>query len=257
MQERSALTPKELQRYARQIMLDDVGMTGQLTLKHAHVLVVGCGGLGCPALMYLASSGIGHLTVIDDDVVELSNLQRQIMFKVNHLGQSKAKVAAKVLASLNNEIEIAAVTQRAQATNLAPYLERADIVLDCSDNFATRYVINRLCQRFKKPLVSAAAMGFQGHVMSFDFSDPASACYECIFPERTDNPVTNCATLGVMAPLLGVMGSQQALMAIQALLGNGEFAVLHSYDAKTLQQKRFQLVKNPHCTCCGQQKAEQ
>ncbi|WP_462157246.1 HesA/MoeB/ThiF family protein [Pseudoalteromonas sp. GB56] len=257
IQQSSALSAKEQQRYARQIMLDDVGMNGQLRLKQAHVLVIGCGGLGSAALMYLASSGIGHLTLMDDDRVELSNLQRQILFKVNHLGQAKAKAGAKVLASLNNEIVIEAVTQRADSDNLAAFIKRADIVLDCSDNFATRYAINRLCYRLKKPLVSAAATGYQGHVVSVDFSNAGSACYECIFPERDDNPVANCATLGVIAPLLGVMGSQQALITIQALLGTGEFGVLHSYNAKSLQQKRFTVVKNPSCACCGQQKAEQ
>ncbi|MFY8273588.1 HesA/MoeB/ThiF family protein [Pseudoalteromonas sp. SSDWG2] len=255
-QQGGELSAKEQIRYARQIMLDDVGMDGQQRLKQAHILVIGCGGLGSPALMYLASSGVGQITLMDNDVVELSNLQRQIMFKINHLGQAKAKAAAKVLASLNNEIVINAISQKADENNLAPYIECADIVLDCTDNFATRYMINRICHRLSTPLISAAATGYQGHVVSFDFRQPHSPCYECLFPERSDNPVDNCANLGVIAPLLGVMGSQQALLAIRLLQGEAQSAVVHSFDARTLSQKHLGLTKNADCSCSRQQKAE-
>ncbi|WP_267894342.1 HesA/MoeB/ThiF family protein [Pseudoalteromonas sp. T1lg88] len=245
------LSAKEQIRYSRQLMLDGFGIDAQLRLKNATVLVVGCGGLGSPALMYLASSGVGRLRLMDDDLVELSNLQRQVLFKVNHLGQPKAKAAAKVLASLNNEIAIEAQVKRADADNLAEHIRDCDLVLDCSDNFATRYALNRACYALDKPLVSAAATGFSAHLAYFDLRSSSSPCYECVFPEREDNPSANCATQGVIAPLLGIIGAQQALLAIQAILGSGEAGTLHSYNAQTLGQKTFKLVKNPDCACCG------
>ncbi|WP_267894140.1 MULTISPECIES: HesA/MoeB/ThiF family protein [unclassified Pseudoalteromonas] len=245
------LSAKEQIRYSRQLMLDGFGMDAQLRLKNATLLVVGCGGLGSPALMYLASSGIGRLRLMDDDLVELSNLQRQVLFKVNHLGQPKAKAAAKVLASLNNEIAVEAIVTRADANNLDELVNDSDLVLDCSDNFATRYAVNRSCYAQKKPLVSAAASGFNAHLAYFDFRRAASPCYECVFPEREDNPSDNCATQGVIAPLLGIIGAQQALLAIQCILGTGETGVVHSYNAHTLGQKQFKLPKDPDCDCCG------
>ncbi|TMO48275.1 HesA/MoeB/ThiF family protein [Pseudoalteromonas ruthenica] len=247
-----ALSNKERIRYARQLLLDDVGEAGQLRLKQATVLVVGCGGLGSPALLYLAASGVGKVRFMDDDEVELSNLQRQILFKLNHLGQAKTKAANKVLASLNSDITLEPLCQRASAHTLSTALSGCDLVLDCSDNFETRYLLNKTCKEAQVPLLSGAAVGHQGHLALFDFGDSTSPCYACLFPPHSDNPTANCATLGVISPLLGIVGAQQAMLAINYLLKGNGAAVLHCVDGETLRHRAIQLQKDPQCPCCGQ-----
>ncbi|QTH70568.1 HesA/MoeB/ThiF family protein [Pseudoalteromonas xiamenensis] len=248
------LTDKERIRYSRHLLVPDIGEVGQLQLKSAHVVVVGCGGLGSPALLYLAASGIGRLTLIDDDTVELSNLQRQILFKVSHLGQQKAKAAQKVLANLNNDIVLQAHVAKVSSDTIASCLSGADCVLDCSDNFSTRYLINRFCQSKKIPLVAGAAQGTSGQVMAFDFR-MESACYECLFPRHsTEEPASravNCDTLGVLSPLLGVIGSQQVILCLQIILGANKPSHVAFFDGQSLAQQVFQLQKDPHCVCCG------
>jgi molybdopterin/thiamine biosynthesis adenylyltransferase len=248
------LTDKERIRYSRHLFLPEVGEAGQLSLKRAHVVVVGCGGLGSPALFYLAASGIGKLTFIDDDEIELSNLQRQILYKINHLGQSKAKAAEKVLASLNNHITLSPIVGKVNDDTIARYLQGADCVLDCSDNFATRYMINRYCQAHHIPLVAGAAQGLQGQIMAFDFRED-SPCYECLFPQdlSADNETQaqNCDTLGVLSPLLGVIGAQQALLAIKLLLKQAPLSHVAFFDGATLMQQTVRLDKDPSCGCCG------
>lgn len=249
----SALSDKERIRYSRHLMLKEVGLEGQQILKTAHIAVVGAGGLGSPALLYLAAAGVGKLTLVDNDNVELSNLQRQILYKVNHLGQAKTQAASKVLASLNNQISIEPICQRLDEKNLADVLQGADIVLDCSDNFATRYLINRYCLAHTIPLISAAAIATQGQLMCFDFRNSDSPCYGCVFPQTDDQPVLNCDNAGVISPLLGVMGSMQSLLAVNILLGHKMGSEFIQFDGLTLQQLRFTPHKDSECAECKKQ----
>ncbi|WP_372811553.1 HesA/MoeB/ThiF family protein, partial [Pseudoalteromonas nigrifaciens] len=204
------LSDKEMLRYSRHILLKEVGLAGQLKLKSASVAVVGAGGLGSPALLYLAAAGIGKLILIDDDAVELSNLQRQVLYKVNHLGQKKVVAAGKVLASLNNQITVITHAEKLTQDNSAALLNNADIVLDCSDNFTTRYSVNRFCVQHKTPLISGAALATKGQLISLDFRNANSPCYGCIFPQNDIAPLINCDNAGVISPLLGIIGSMQA-----------------------------------------------
>ena len=245
-----ALDDKERLRYSRHLLLKEVGEAGQNKLKSAKVAVVGCGGLGSPALLYLAASGIGQLTFIDDDEVELSNLQRQIIYKVNHLGQSKAKAAGKVLTSLNNQISLNPVQARLRAENLDVLLADADFILDCSDNFKTRYLLNTYCLENNKVLISGAAIATQGQVMVFDYRND-SACYACLFPEGDGQVAQNCDNFGVLSPLLGVIGSMQALYTVNMILGHHSGSVFKQVDGLTLEQKPFTLFKDPDCLTCS------
>lgn len=245
------LNDKETLRYSRHILLDEVGLEGQLTLKRSTVAVVGAGGLGSPALLYLAAAGIGTLILIDNDVVELSNLQRQVLYKVNHLGQQKVNAAGKVLTSLNNQINIVTHCKKLNNGNVAELLNYADIVLDCSDNFATRYTVNRFCINNKTPLISAAALATQGQLMGFDFRQTDSPCYGCVFPHSDANPVVNCSNAGVISPLLGVIGSMQAQLTLNMLLGHFKGNVFITFDALSLKQQHFKMAKDLSCKECG------
>lgn len=251
------LSDKETLRYSRHLLLKEVGLEGQLTLKAATVAVVGAGGLGSPALLYLAAAGIGTLILIDDDAVELSNLQRQILYKVNHLGQQKVNAAGKVLASLNNQINIVTHSQKLSDANSDALLNNADIVLDCSDNFATRYTVNRFCVNNKIPLISAAALATQGQLMGFDFRQTDSPCYGCVFPHSDANPVVNCDNAGVISPLLGVIGSMQAQLTLNMLLGHFGGNVFITFDALSLKQQHFKMAKNLACRECSSMSKEQ
>ncbi|WP_440054300.1 HesA/MoeB/ThiF family protein [Pseudoalteromonas sp. T1lg65] len=245
------LSDKEKVRYSRHLLLQEVAEQGQRQLKAAHVAVVGCGGLGSPALFYLAASGVGKLTFVDDDMVELSNLQRQILYKINHLGQQKSKAAGKVLASLNNEIALFPIAERLTESNIEPALKGADIVLDCSDNFATRYLLNRFCLAHEKVLISGAAIAARGQLMCFDFREQ-SPCYECIFPNTQQSEALNCDNAGVMSPLLGVIGAQQALLAINVLLGHHQGSHFSYYSGLSMSQSIIELEKDKACTCCSE-----
>lgn len=251
------LSDKETLRYSRHLLLKEVGLEGQLTLKAATVAVVGAGGLGSPALLYLAAAGIGTLILIDDDTVELSNLQRQILYKVNHLGQQKVNAAGKVLASLNNQINIVTHSQKLSDANSDALFSNADIVLDCSDNFATRYTVNRFCVNNKTPLISAAALATQGQLMGFDFRQTDSPCYGCVFPKNDANPVVNCDNAGVISPLLGVIGSMQAQLTLNMLLGHCGGSVFITFDALSLKQQHFKMAKNLACRECASVSKEQ
>ncbi|CAM4071963.1 HesA/MoeB/ThiF family protein [Pseudoalteromonas byunsanensis] len=245
------LSDKERLRYSRHLLLKEVGEQGQLKLKNAHVAVIGCGGLGSPALFYLAASGVGNLTFIDDDQVELSNLQRQILYKVNHIGQAKSKAASKVLASLNNDILLNPVCAKVAANNIGTLLASSDVVLDCSDNFETRYLLNRYCLKNKKVLISGAAIATSGQVMCFDFRDNGP-CYSCIFPSSDKGDSTNCDNFGVLSPLLGMIGTQQALLAVNTVLGHHQGSYFYSFDALTFVLRSFVPVKDVSCSDCSQ-----
>ena len=244
------LSDKEMLRYSRHILLKEVGLAGQLKLKSASVAVVGAGGLGSPALLYLAAAGIGKLILIDDDAVELSNLQRQVLYKVNHLGQKKVVAAGKVLASLNNQITIITHAEKLTQDNSAALLNNADIVLDCSDNFTTRYSVNRFCVQHKTPLISGAALATKGQLISLDLRNANSPCYGCIFPQSDIAPLINCDNAGVISPLLGIIGSMQAQLTLNMLLGHSSDSVFMSINALTLQQQQFKVVKDIDCKEC-------
>ncbi|KPZ51950.1 Molybdopterin-synthase adenylyltransferase [Pseudoalteromonas sp. P1-13-1a] len=244
------LSDKETLRYSRHLLLKEVGLEGQLALKAATVAVVGAGGLGSPALLYLAAAGIGTLILIDDDGVELSNLQRQVLYKINHLGQSKVAAAGKVLASLNNQIDIVTHCQKLDNNNAAGLLNNADMVLDCSDNFATRYSVNHYCFTHKLPLITGAAIASSGQLMGFDFRQNNSPCYGCVFAKSDATPAVNCSNAGVISPLLGVVGSMQAQLTLNMLLGHVVGSVFISFDALSLKQQHFKVVKDSNCKEC-------
>ncbi|MFY8327163.1 HesA/MoeB/ThiF family protein [Pseudoalteromonas sp. ZZD1] len=247
----SELSDKEQLRYSRHLMLKEVGLEGQLKLKSAHVVVVGAGGLGSPALLYLAASGVGELTLLDDDKVELSNLQRQVLYKVNHLGQAKVSAAGKVLGSLNSQITVNTVEQQLTEQNAEQVFTGATLVLDCSDNFTTRYTVNRFCLKVGVPLISGAAIASEGQLMCFDFRKADSPCYGCLFPEQPIEQALNCDNAGVLSPLLGVIGSMQALLAINLILGHHEGSQFVRFDGLSLTQQQFKLTKAAQCTECG------
>lgn len=246
------MTDEQLLRYARHLMLDDFGFEGQEILEKSQVLIVGMGGLGSPAAMYLAAAGVGKLWITDDDTVELSNLQRQIIHRTETVGLSKVDSAAQVLVSLNPSVQIERIHHRLSEDEARALIANVDLVLDCSDNYATRQALNRLCFALKKPLVAAAAIRWEGIITSFDFRREESPCYACMFDPDDNLGVDNCATLGVISPLLGVVGSMQALEAIKLLLGIGETLVgkLAIFNARTSQWKYIELSKSPFCRVC-------
>lgn len=211
------LSDLEFIRYSRQLMLPGFGEAAQLKLKQSKVLLIGCGGLGHAASQYLVSSGIGRLTLVDGDKVELSNLQRQILFRDSDRGFNKAKIAARQLKQLNPYVQIAAIEQHFSADNAETLLANTDWVLDCTDNFKSRKLINQLCQQQQISLLSAAAIAQQGQLMLWPFALTPSPCYQCLFPDLTDQS-GNCSSLGVLAPLLGIIGSMQAMLLIQQII---------------------------------------
>lgn len=250
------LSHNEYQRYSRHIMLEEIGEAGQQVLKHACVLVIGVGGLGCAAAQFLAASGIGHLILVDADSVERSNLQRQILFKTNHLGALKVDAARKQLAAMNPEIRVTTFNNTIENTFLQDeflkYFQQVDIVLDCTDNPASRYFINEQCVLHQKKLVSAAAIQGQGQLISIDLSTSNSPCYACLFPPTQKMATQNCATSGVLSPLLGVMGSLQATETLRLLLGmTAQLNQLHTINLWSMQFEQFTVPKNKHCTVCG------
>ncbi|WP_454692243.1 HesA/MoeB/ThiF family protein [Achromobacter aloeverae] len=244
---------QQLLRYARHILLDELGIEGQEAFLAARVLVVGAGGLGSPAAMYLASAGVGHIVLADDDIVELSNLQRQLLHTTDRLGQPKAASGRATLLALNPGIEVQALERRLLGAELDEQVAAADVVLDCSDNFATRHQINRACVRHRKPLVSGAAIRFDGQVGVFDLRDDAAPCYHCLFPEADDVEEANCATMGVFAPLVGIIGSTQAAEALKLLAGVGTSLsgrLLH-LDVRNMQWRSMNVPRDHECAVCA------
>lgn len=242
-----------LLRYARHILLNEFGIEGQERVQTAHVLVVGAGGLGSPAAFFMASSGVGKLTLVDDDVVDLSNLQRQILHTTERVGQPKAESGKQALHALNPEIEIDARVERLDDAALDMLVAKADVVLDCTDNFTTRHAINRACVRHRKPLVSGAAIRFDGQVSVFDMRDDAAPCYHCLFPEAEDVAPDNCATVGVFAPLVGMVGSMQAAEALKVITGIGQAMKgrLLMLDSLNARWRTIGIVRDMQCPVCG------
>lgn len=247
----------ELLRYSRQIMLPELDVAGQERLRRAAALVVGLGGLGSPIALYLAAAGVGKLILADDDRVELSNLQRQIAHDSASIGKAKASSAKAAAAALNPRIELEAVVRRMDATSLGAMLGRVDLALDASDNQATRFALNDACWRAGTPLVSGAAIRWEGQVAAFNPRDAASPCYRCLYAEGAEEAL-NCAENGVVAPLVGVIGAMQAMEAVKLLAGVGEPLVgrVLCYDGKRAEWRSFQLPKRPGCRTCGGRAAE-
>ncbi|SDZ75003.1 HesA/MoeB/ThiF family protein [Microbulbifer marinus] len=247
------LSRKELQRYSRQIMLPQVGEEGQEKLAAARVMIVGLGGLGSPVALYLAAAGIGELHLVDGDQVDISNLQRQILYKTNHRDKSKAQVAAQQLTAANPEIRVHAHPCMAEESWLRDQVPEVDLVLDCTDNLEIRHAINRVCREVQRPVVMASVLGFSGQLISFDFSSQQSPCYACLFPPGQQREVQNCSTAGVIGPALGVIGSMQALEGIKILLGLpvASRGKLHLFEAETLELRALQLQGNNGCPVCG------
>ncbi|HEX4781858.1 MAG TPA: HesA/MoeB/ThiF family protein [Usitatibacter sp.] len=240
-------------RYSRHLLLNEFGEDAQERLLAAHALVVGAGGLGSAALMYLASSGMGRITVVDGDRVDLTNLQRQVVHRSDSVGKPKAASAAATLAAINPDIRIEALEERAGPERLMALVQGADVVLDCSDNFATRHAINRACVAARKPLVSGAGIRFDGQVAVFDLRREGSACYHCLFAEDSRESEERCATLGVFAPLVGVIGTLQALEAIKLVAGVGETldGRLMLFEALDSRWHEVRLARDPECRVCG------
>ena len=243
---------EELLRYARHILLEHVGIEGQQALLEAHAIIVGAGGLGSPAAMYLAASGVGRITLIDHDTVDLSNLQRQIAHQTETIGHNKVDSAAAMLHRLNPHVRITTHAHRADDGLLNLLLPQAQVVLDCTDNFATRQHINAACVRHRVPLVSAAALQFSGQISVFDARNDQSPCYACLFPADCPPPEVDCATMGVFAPLVGVMGTMQANEALKVLLAKPTLAgKLMLFDALRSEWSTIGIARQHDCAICG------
>ena len=245
------MNDEQLLRYSRQIMLPDVDIDGQEKLLAARVLIIGLGGLGSPVSMYLAAAGVGHLLLADFDSVDLTNLQRQIAHTTARIGVNKAVSAAQGLRELNPEIRIECVENILDAESLATVVQQVDVVVDCTDNFATRFAINAVCVSAKVPLVSGAAIRLEGQITVFDARNKSSPCYRCLYEE--DNDDATCAANGVLAPLVGIIGSMQALETIKLICGFGSDLTgrLLLLDARHMQWREMKLPKDPHCPVCG------
>ncbi len=247
------LSDQEKRRYSRHLLLSDIGESGQLRLTQSSVLIVGLGGLGSPVALYLAAAGVGKLLIADGDSLDVTNLQRQIMFDTDGAGQLKADLAEERLSGLNPEVELEVIDHALTEDDLMEYVSGVDLVLDCSDNLLTRKAVNRACVEHRVPLISAAAIRWEGHLMLFDFRESETPCYECLYPPNAAEPVLNCSTSGVVGPLLGVLGSMQALEAIKLLLGmeagiNGK---LMMFDGRCHQWQSFRIQKKSGCPICG------
>lgn len=240
-------------RYSRHLLLDGFGEESQERLLGARALVVGAGGLGSGALLYLASSGVGRITVADGDVVDLTNLQRQVVHRVESVGMNKAVSAAATLATINPDIEIEALAERLDSGRLRALAGASDVVLDCSDNFATRHAVNEACVRARVPLVLGAGIRFDGQVAVFDHRRAGSACYQCLFPADAQGEEERCATMGVFAPLVGVIGTMQAMEAIKLIAGIGDSLAgrLLLFDSRAVRWHEVRLSRDPNCAVCG------
>jgi molybdopterin-synthase adenylyltransferase len=242
----------QLLRYSRQIMLPLCDIAGQQKLLNARVLIVGAGGLGSPSAMYLAAAGVGHITIYDNDEVDLSNLQRQIAHHTDDVGIDKVISTRNTLKQLNPDVSVTAVKQKLMGKQLNEEVKKADVVLDCTDNFATRFAINTACVKYKKPLVSGAAIRFEGQVSVFTSGKNNSPCYNCLYRNNSEEQ-QNCATNGVIAPITGIVGSIQALEAMKLIIQIGEVLTgrLLLIDGLTMNIRTMRFKKNPGCPTCG------
>lgn len=247
------MNDNQLLRYSRHILLPQIGYEGQDKLVNSHALIVGAGGLGSPAALYLAAGGVGKLTICDFDVVDLTNLQRQIIHTTRSVGINKAISAQQTIHELNPDVEVCTVCERSTEDSLQALVAEADVVLDCTDNFATRYALNRVCVKLRKPLVSGAAINFEGQVTVFDMRADDSPCYHCLFPEIGNEEGLRCAESGVFSPLVGIIGTTQAAEAMKLLMGIGQSLQgrLLLLDALHMEWRSLKLAKDPACKICG------
>ena len=246
------MNDEQLLRYSRHILLNELGIEGQERLRRAHALVIGAGGLGSPAALYLASAGVGVLTLVDGDRVDLTNLQRQVLHTTDRVGMPKAASGRVALAALNPDVRIETIEERVEGSALEALVARASIVLDCSDNFATRHAVNRACVMHRRPLVSGAAIRFDGQVATFDLRDPQSPCYACLFPPG-DGEDELCSIMGVFAPVTGIIGTVQAAEALKLAAGietglRGRLLIL---DALTMHWHSVRVPRDPQCPVCA------
>jgi molybdopterin/thiamine biosynthesis adenylyltransferase len=247
------MTDDQLLRYSRHILLDEVGIDGQERISNAHALVIGAGGLGSPVALYLGSAGVGHITLVDHDTVDLTNLQRQIAHTTERVGQAKVESARKAIAAINPYVRVSALQQRADAALLKELVPRADVVLDCSDNFSTRQAVNAACVQHHKPLVSGAAIRFDGQISVYDSRHGDSPCYACVFPPDANFEETRCATMGVFAPMVGIIGTLQAAEALKLLCGVGRSLAgrLLMLDGRAMEWTEVRLPRHAGCPVCG------
>jgi molybdopterin/thiamine biosynthesis adenylyltransferase len=243
----------QLLRYSRHILLDEMGIEAQEKVLAAHALIIGAGGLGSPAALYLASAGVGHITLVDDDVVDLTNLQRQIAHTTARVGQPKVDSAAVAMHAINPEVRITALQTRADAAVLDGLVRDASVVLDCSDNYTTRHAVNAACVRHGKPLVAGAVIRFDAQITVVDPRDGRSPCYACVFPPEAEFEEVRCSTMGVFAPLVGVVGTLQATEALKLVAGVGTSLAgrLLMLDGRSMDFSTLRLERVPHCTVCG------
>jgi adenylyltransferase/sulfurtransferase len=243
---------RQLLRYSRHILLDEIGVEGQERIRAASMLVIGAGGLGSPAAYYLASAGVAKITLVDGDTVDLTNLQRQILHTTERIGVPKAESGRTTLAAINPDVEVVPVVRRVDADTLDALARDATIVLDCTDNFATRHAVNRACVAHRKPLVSGAAIRFDGQLAVFDLRRSDSPCYACLFPEGEGEDEL-CAIMGVFAPLTGIVGTLQAAEALKLAAGVGESlsGKLLMLDARDMQFRTVRVPRDPGCAVCG------
>ena len=246
------MTDDQLLRYSRHILLDEVGIEGQEQFLAAHAVIVGAGGLGSPAALYLASAGVGRITLIDDDVVDLTNLQRQIAHTTDRVGMAKVESAARAIAALNPQVQLTLVSSRVDAAALDGLVRDATVVLDCSDNYATRHAINAACVHHAKPLVAGAVIQFDAQITVLDPRDPQCPCYACIFAPDADFEEARCSTMGVFAPLVGIVGAMQAAEALKLIAGIGRSLAgrLLMLDGRSMEWNTMRVQRADHCTVC-------
>jgi len=247
------MNDQQLLRYSRHLLLEEIDVDGQEKLLHSHVLVIGAGGLGSATAPYLAAAGVGHITLLDHDIVELTNLQRQIMHTESSIGTSKVTSGKEFLQRLNSDIQIETIQSKANSALLDELLPSVDVVLDCTDNFSTRHLINASCVKHHIPLVSGSALKFDGQVSVFDPRNSVSPCYACIFSPEEQFEEVSCASMGIYSPLVGIIGAIQAAQALQVLIGFGEPLVgrMLLWNGHTTQIDEIRISRNPECLVCG------
>lgn len=247
---------RQLLRYSRHLLLDELGIEGQQKLLDARALILGAGGLGSPVALYLASAGVGHLTIVDDDSVDLTNLQRQIMHTEARVGLPKVDSARQAISAINPDVVVETIAERVNAERLTALMGQADIAIDCTDNFATRQALNLACVATNKPLVSGAAIGFDGQISVYDPRDANSPCYACVFPPTQAVEEARCSTMGVFAPIVGMVGTMQAAEALKVLCGIGTPMVgrLLMIDALRAEFNQMRIPRDPTCPVCGHRK---
>ena len=243
----------QLLRYSRHILLDELGIEGQEKFLAAHVLIIGAGGLGSPVALYLGSAGVGRITIVDHDTVDATNLQRQIAHTVADIGEFKVESIRQSIAAINPDVQVTTIITRADDALLETLVEQADVIIDCTDNFTTRHAINRAAVKYARPLVSGAAIRFDGQVSVYDSRNDTSPCYACVFPEGAAFEEVQCATMGVFAPLVGIVGSTQAAEALKLIADTGETLTgrMLMLDGRNMSWNEIRMPRDPQCAVCG------